>query len=401
MAAQTLQIARDDGRRPTERRKLTAAWCRDAKPPAKGRRTIYDSEVRNLALVVSATGTRAYYLVRKVNGRARRIRLADGAMALGDVRKLARKTIAQTDAGHDPVAERRARRAKVTTLGELWETYGHERDRRPKTVTAEASLWKHVKSWEGRELPSITPEMLAAKHTRLAKTAGKVTANRVVELVRRVYRFAIKRRLYSGDNPAAYVEFYAESSRDRYVTPAELPALLKAIDAEPEPWPDFFRLLLLTGARKSSLMQMRWRDVDLAGATWSIPREHSKNDERVVVPLVPQAVERLKRRQAEADPGAAFVFPGRYGEAIRNTQAPWERIRKAAGLSDVRQHDLRRTTGSYLAAAGVSERIIGAALGHRSINSTRVYSRLDVEPVRRELDRIAGALSGKGAEDEK
>ena len=387
-----LRITDEKGRRRPLRRKLTAAYCRDLKPPASGRLTVYDERTPGLALVVTSKGHRAFYLVKKLHGRARRIKLADGHVAPEDVRKLATKTAADATSGTDPVAERRRLRARVTTLAELWETYGEERERSPRTVICETSLWKHISSWHGRRLDSIQPEDVAALHARIGKNRGRTSANRTVSLLRRVYRFAGRRRLYTGDNPAEGLEMFPERSRERYVKPAELPALLRAIDAEPDPWPTYFRLLLLTGARRSALASMRWADVDLRAGTWTIPAEHSKNKLGITVPLIPEAAERLQSRRetAGAEPHV-FPAPGKSSHVVNPYEA-WRRIRKAAGLNDLTMHDLRRTCGSYLAAAGVPLPIIGKALGHQSQSSTSVYARLDVADVRKELSHVADAM---------
>ncbi len=65
-----------------------------------------------------------------------------------------------------------------------------------------------------------------------------------------------------------------------------------------------------------------------------------------------------------------------------NVSKPWKRIRKKAGLQDVRVHDLRRTLGSWLVAAGASLALIGKALNHSNVSTTQVYARLQLEPVR-------------------
>ena len=348
--------------------------------------------------MVTSNDSRSYYMIRKVNGRARRIRLADGAMALENVRKLAIQTAADVVKGVDPIQERRARRAKVATLAELWQVYGDEKPRTPRTVVADGSLWKLLgPTWHAHRLDSITPEMVAGLHSRIGKERGHVSANRSVQLIRRVYRFAKRRRLYRGDNPAEGIDFYPERSRERFISPSELPAILKAIDAEPQPWPDYFRLLLLTGARRSALASMRWSDVDLSSGTWTIPAEHSKNGVSITVPLVEEAVKRLKRRKSEALPGAVYVFPasGAAGHIINPWEA-WDRIRTAAKIPDITMHDLRRTCGSYLAAAGVPLPVIGKALGHRSQQSTAIYARLDVTAVREELRHVADAMNRAG-----
>jgi integrase len=97
------------------------------------------------------------------------------------------------------------------------------------------------------------------------------------------------------------------------------------------------------------------------------------------------AVELLKRRPQADSP---FVFPPN-GPSLRYG---WEHVREAAGLLDVRCHDLRRTVGAWLATSGATELIIAKALGHRSTRSTTVYARLTDEVVRRNVEETSAAL---------
>ena len=396
MTAEALRLVDEQGRRRPAKRKLTAAYCRKLAAPAKGRTTVYDTVQPRLALVVTSKGAKAFYLVAKVHGRARRVRLCDGTTPVEDARRLAAREYAALLDGKDSVELRRQRRAMVTTLGDLWTFYRDQRDRTARTIAAEASLWSLAfKSWDRRQLDTITPEQVAARHAKLGKDRGRTSANRSIQLLRRLFRFAKRRRLYRGDNPAEGIELFPERPRERFVTPAELPKLLTAIDAAGEPWTDYFRLLLLTGARRSAVASMKWADVDLDRGTWSIPAADSKNKSSVTVPLVDEAVKRLARRCAEAAPAAIYVFPSATAQSghIQHLHRPWHDIRTAAGLEDVTIHDLRRTCGSYLAAAGVSLPTIGRALGHKSQNSTAIYARLDVDAVRKELAHVAEAIS--------
>ncbi|MEX2673517.1 MAG: tyrosine-type recombinase/integrase [Phycisphaeraceae bacterium] len=388
-----MRIAGPSGRRKPIKRKLTQAWCRSVAPPTEGRLVVHDTATPGLVLTVTAKGSRAWYLYKKIDGKPRRFKLADADVALEDARKLFYKELARFHDGKNPAAERRRRRQRVTTLAELWTLYGEERERTPRTITAETSLWKQVGAMDRRALDSIKVEDVAALHSRIGKKR-KVTANRVVQLVRRLFRFARRRRLYTGDNPAEGLELYPERGRERYVKPSELPALLAAIDAEADPWPDYFRLLLLTGARRSALAAMKWADLDLNAKTWAIPASDSKNKTGITVALVPEAVTRLERRLAASKENAKYVFPAPSKEGhVVNPYEAWKRIRDAAKMDNLTMHDLRHTTGSYLAAAGVSAPMIGKALGHRSMSSTMRYMHLDVESIREELAHVADAMA--------
>jgi integrase len=68
------------------------------------------------------------------------------------------------------------------------------------------------------------------------------------------------------------------------------------------------------------------------------------------------------------------------------------KVFKAAGFTDVRLHDLRRTFGSWQAANGSSELLIGKSLGHRNTRSTAVYARLTLDPVRQSVERATDAM---------
>jgi integrase len=69
-----------------------------------------------------------------------------------------------------------------------------------------------------------------------------------------------------------------------------------------------------------------------------------------------------------------------------------KKIFDAAGFSGVRLHDLRRTFGSWQAANGSSELLIGKSLGHRNTRSTAVYARLTLDPVRQSVERATAAM---------
>ncbi len=66
---------------------------------------------------------------------------------------------------------------------------------------------------------------------------------------------------------------------------------------------------------------------------------------------------------------------------------PWNRVRKAAGVEDVRLHDLRRTVGSWLAQAGNSLHLIGRVLNHCNTSTTQVYARFGQDTVRDALEQ--------------
>jgi integrase len=150
---------------------------------------------------------------------------------------------------------------------------------------------------------------------------------------------------------------------------------------------------LLAGARKSNTLAMRWDEISFHGATWRIAL--TKNDDPQIVHLSPQAMEILKERKLHSL--SPWVFPGGGASGhLADPKKAWMRILKEAGIADLRIHDLRRTLGSWQAATGANSYIIGKSLGHRSQQSTAVYARLNLDPVRDSVNKATDAMLSYG-----
>jgi integrase len=154
---------------------------------------------------------------------------------------------------------------------------------------------------------------------------------------------------------------------------------------------DYVLLSLLTGARRDNVLSMRWRDVALARAEWRIPR--TKDGTPQTIPLSGEALAVLARRASRAASGEMFVFPGagRSGHLVEPKKG-WERILERAGIEDLRIHDLRRSLGSWQAKTGASLAIIGKTLNHKNTQTTAIYARLDLDPVRESVARATAAM---------
>ena len=63
-----------------------------------------------------------------------------------------------------------------------------------------------------------------------------------------------------------------------------------------------------------------------------------------------------------------------------------------AGIKDIRLHDLRRTLGSWQAATGANSYIIGRSLGHKNQQSTAIYARLSIDPIKESVEKAAQAM---------
>jgi integrase len=386
-------------RTPPVRKRLTKRTIEAIPVPPAGRTVVFDQDVRGFYLETTSSGARSFYLYRKVNGRPRRVRLGGYPdLAPEAARKMVQKIAGEIAEGRDPNAERRRRRQADRTDPTLGEVLAHtvEHHWKPNCRT-----WAHMErlfeanssTWKSRRLSAVTKVDVLEKHRRLGKENGHYLANRWRGVLHRLFEVAIEDFDFAGGNPVRKVKPFAEHERARFVTPEELPRLFDAIDAaEDVRIADFLRLALLTGARKGALLRMRYADVDLDRAVWTIPATDSKNGQPIHVPLVADAVEIIRSRLIAAK-GREYVFPGRHGKGfLSDPTKPIGKVFAAAGLEGVRLHDLRRTFGSWQAAKGSSELLIGKSLGHRNTAATKVYARLTLDPVRQSVERATEAM---------
>ena len=103
---------------------------------------------------------------------------------------------------------------------------------------------------------------------------------------------------------------------------------------------DFFWVSLLTGARKSNVLSMRWQNISFNEGVWRIPANQMKNEESISIPLSQQVIEILKQREAaknNTNEKSPFVFPGegRTGH-LADPKKAWKRILNKAKIDDLR-----------------------------------------------------------------
>lgn len=232
---------------------------------------------------------------------------------------------------------------------------------------------------------------MVALQTRLKQKRGLYTANHAVRLLSSMFNRAAEWG-WKGPNPTAHVPMFKETKRERFLLPEEMSAFFTAVNNEGnETIRDFIYVSLLTGGRRGNVQAMSWPQLDFSLKIWTISAANAKGEESITIPLLPEIVEILERRMKTAT--GEWVFPGvgRSGHLVEPKTA-WKRILKAAGLSDLRLHDLRRTLASYQAIGGSSLVVIGKSLGHKNTSSTQIYARLTNSAVRESMDKAMSAL---------
>jgi integrase len=224
-----------------------------------------------------------------------------------------------------------------------------------------------------RKAADIKRKDIVALLDGITARPAPILANRVHEIVRRIYNWGIaKDRVAS--NPCVGIARNPHSSRDRVLTSAELRSLWVALAVFPTSVASRYKLQLLTAARPGEVRRMRWQDIDLDAGWWTIPSTHSKNTLTHRIPLSPPACAILTDLHKTTRSGD-WVFPGEGGPLSKTAINNWNtKVRKAAGL-EFKLHDLRRSAASHMAGAGTEWVTITKILNHSIPGPTAVYVR--------------------------
>lgn len=227
--------------------------------------------------------------------------------------------------------------------------------------------------------------------TSTGRPLAPATINRYRVTLQGMLTWARKKRLMPKGwvNPANDTERLPEdNARTRYLSNGEYDRLLKA--ARVSYWsklPLIIQMAVTTGARKGTLLGLRWLDIDLdAGRAYA---ERTKNGSAFTLALLPQVVEELRRVKGKSDPDE-LVFCGRHPDRPMNFDKAWKNALANASIEGACFHSLRHTHASWLAQSGAPLLAIADSLGHKSLAMTKRYSHMCVDSRAEMLSRVFG-----------
>lgn len=362
---------------------------------------IWDTQLRGFGCKVTPKGRRSYLLYyRTADGQQRKPALGThGALTCEQAREIARAMLADVARGGDPKAAARARHS-APIVAELADRFLVEhaatKKRASSTRMDRANLRPHVLPALGHlKVQDVSRANVAQLHHGMRSTPG--AANRVLSLLSKMFNLAERWGLRPDHtNPCRHVERYAERKMERFLSGEELARLGAALveaelnGTEMPGAVAAVRLLALTGARAGEILSLRWEHVDLAGGCLRLPT--SKTGRKVIHLNGPALA--VLAELAQRGTGNPWVIGGaKPSRPLVNIRKPWHRMRKAAGLPDVRLHDLRHSFASVAIAGGLSLPIIGALLGHTQPTTTARYAHLAADPLRAAAELIGARLN--------
>lgn len=388
-------------------------------PSGAARVCAWDAEIKGFGVKVYPTGRKVYVVKYDRRGKDQTFTIGEhgSPWTAEAARTRAREVLNAVAGGGDPSADKQRERTALT-IGEMIEKWLEEGPMARPTkrewswVTDRSRLRRHVAPLLGRMAAyEVTRRDVEKMQARIAAGAtagdvktgprgraiakgGPLVASNTVVCLSAMFGWAVEQGLLKA-NPCLGVKKVKPAKRQRMLSRDETARLLDTLDEMVavrtlrDSHAEVLRLLLLTGARKTEILGLMWREVDLERRCILLPEARSKTGARDPIRLAVPAIEILQRQNRGSD----YVFPRADGMGyVVGLQKVWERVRKHAGLEDVRIHDLRHNAASIAVNQGASLYLTGKMLGHRNAMTTQRYAHVADDPVQQVAENVARAI---------
>ena len=377
------------------RTRLTVKAIAAAQPTAT-EYTLWDNQLAHFGVRVLPSGVKSYIVQTRVNGRMRKITLGRfSELRLGAARHEGAAVLARLWGGEDVTPPRKR-------MAPLFRTFAARYRKRRKHRWKPSTLQTFDIYLRGRLMPHFGRLRLdAIDHARVsawfdAASAEKPgAANRAFEILRAMLVSARQWGDLPDRVPNACANIVKNPRRPvaRYLARAELKRLGQVLDrhGQKHPWRvAALRLLTLTGARVSEILNLKWSEIGESGENGASVRiQDSKTGPRTIW-FGPDAANLLA--QLPRDNAAPRVFPENV--TTDRLYSLWVRIREEAGLPGLRIHDCRHTWASHGVMNGVGLTTVGRLLGHRRRGTTAIYAHLDDRALHDAAAQSAAAIAG-------
>ncbi len=367
------------------RKKLTDADVSLLKAPEIGRTEYWDATLPGFGLRITDKGAKSWVAMFRVRGRLRRLTLGSyPAIALKDARREAGEAMREAAAGNDPAAAKALAKlqwAEPNTFRSVAEAWLADTGKRGG---ARLRSKKAISSQLGRDVFPILGAVPITEITRadvrdLVRAIAverPVAANRCLAIVRRTFSWAIREDKIDA-NPATNIDPPGEEiSRDRVLNDAEITKLWPACEELGYPFGPAVQIMLLTGARRSEVSELKWSEID--GDMWHLPPERTKNRRPHIVPLsttareILEALPRLDSHDHVFTTGRRVARDEATGKRVTDLPVSgWSRAKQRldgiADIADWKIHDLRRTVVTGMnEKLGIEPHVVEAVVNHVS-----------------------------------
>lgn len=366
---------------------------------------LWDAEVKGFGVVITPAGSKSFILnYRNQDNRSRRKTIGKyGHLTLEQARDFARELTYRIAKGEDPVQQDEMQRSQPT-FEEVAKRFldDHSAIRsRPATHASNVQILAHMilPHFGKMKIRSIEPKDI---YDYLAKNRHRpIGANRSLAAMSSIMS---KAELWGyrdrNSNPCFGVERFPENRRERFLSEQEFASLESAMQRAERNLTEsphvlaMFRIMMHTGCRPGEARHLKWDYVDFTNRVIRLPKEATKEKRPKTLFITPYIEGVLKNiRRMEGNP-YVVVSERNDGKPIMDVKKPWDRIKKAAGITtELHLHDLRHSHASMANALGYSLPMIGALLGHTQAQTTLRYAHLATDHLRKAAEDISNRIA--------
>lgn len=343
-----------------------------------------DYQVPGLKIQVYKSGRKFWWLRYTLSSRKCAERIGEWpGIDIETARTIAREMRALVDQGIDPKEDKE--RVKSTMSFERYaiDLYLPWAKKFKRSFSSDESKTRNhlIPAFGQKRLCDIRNRDISMYLGTLRESLSEATCNRHLALLSKMFKLAEQWGELEGKNPCEGIDKFKESmAHQRYLTPDEARRVMVAAQQEANLYAGAaIRLLLLTGVRREEALQARWEHVDLEQGALFLPKTKSGRTRYAVLNDAARTLLSELPRVANSP----WVFPGKdTRKPLCNARKAWHRILKAAGVEQVRIHDLRHSHASLLVNQGATLYQVQALLGHASPQTTQRYSHLASQTLR-------------------
>jgi integrase len=296
-------------------------------------------------------------------------------------------------AKRDAMRAQKEAEANIWTINKLWSEYLNNNPDLKGKATDKNRFDNHIKPIFGNKEPKdIFPLEIDRLQIKLLKEKQPGTVKNVLELMRRIINFGVKKNLCPG--LAFTIEMpKVNNLKTEDLTDEQIAKLIAAIEtATNAQAANFMKMVLFTGMRRGELFRLKWDDVDFERGFIHIREPKGGKDQ--TIPLNGDARKVLLNHARSKSP---YIFPGRNGKQLTDIRRPVNRIKNEAGLpKEFRAlHGLRHLFATMLASSGkVDMYTLQKLLTHKSPLMTQRYAHLRDKALRN-ASNVAGVIIKK------
>lgn len=385
--------------------KFTKSYVESLRPTEK-MYEVWDTDIKGLGCMVHPSGKKTYYfLYRHKDARKQRLKVGvHGHITCDIAREVVRRWMGDLARGIDPKEHNKKQLQKgkeYITLEAFLNLFVEKYKKvhnKPTTVKKDVErINSAIIPFLGRlKISEVMQEDIVRFQEHLSQTPGQF--NRCHALLRKAFNLAeLWGHRPKNSNPCYGIQRFIEKKKERFLTQEELTRLDEILKTQEQLRVlslfslAAIRMLLYTGCRLSEILTLQWEDVFLKEGF--IHLKDSKTGEKRI-PLNESAKSLLRNlNRVENNP---YIFVGsKPGTCLVTLQDAWNKIRRLAGLEDVRIHDLRHTFASLAIKQGVDLYTVSKLLGHKHIATTTRYAHLEMDHLIKATNVVDQAWQGK------